>query len=291
MSSKLDIRYTQDITLDKEGSDAGNIEIRMKYLYLKLKPFDEGLLKNTFAEIGLVHRPYVDFEQKINTYRAKDKMFIEKAGIVNTADFGIQIEGLLGAKLSKEQQAKVGEHHAGTYGSFSVGLYNGGGYHAIEYNKNKTIEGRISVRPLPENITGLQFTYSGVYGKGNTNTNTDFLMSLFAVSYESPFFVLFSQYFFGKGDYKGMYIDDAGFPASAEGYSIFAECKIPKTSFALFGRYDRVNSNQQLDYFSSGYFGGLSYRFLKSKVFVYYGKDLYTHEEKELFEIVLELTF
>lgn len=37
MSDVFSIRYTQDITLDKEGSDAGNVEMRLKYLFLKIK--------------------------------------------------------------------------------------------------------------------------------------------------------------------------------------------------------------------------------------------------------------
>ena len=36
MNDFLSARYTQDITLDKEGSDAGNVELRLKYLYHQL---------------------------------------------------------------------------------------------------------------------------------------------------------------------------------------------------------------------------------------------------------------
>lgn len=292
LNSKLSIRYTQDITLDNEGSDAGNIEIRMKYLYMKLKPFQKGFLKNSFMEFGLVHRPFVDFEQKINTYRSQGKMFIEKSGIVNTSDFGFSFNGLIGGKLSSETQKKAGKHYPGKYGSYSVGIYNGGGYHAIEKNNNKTIEGRLSIRPLPEYISGLQFSYGGIFGKGNRDEDVkDFVMSLFAATYKSKRCVLSGQYYIGQGDYKGKYRDVKNNAAKNEGYSVFGELKIPKTSLALFGRYDNFVSYQELNFKKTYYFGGVTYRFLKNKVFAYYGNELIAGKKEEVFEVVLEVVF
>ncbi len=291
LSKNISVRYTQDITLDKEGSDAGNIEIRMKYLYMKLKPFRKGILKNSFTEFGLVHRPFVDFEQKINAYRSQGKMFIEKVGIVNTADFGILYGGFIGGKLNNTLQKKAGKHHPGKYGSYAIGVYNGGGYHAIEENNNKTIEGRLTVRPLPNKLTGLQFSYGGVYGNGNNDSNNKFVMSLFAMTYESRFYIFTSQYYFGIGDYSGKYLDINNTSAKNEGYSVFGEFKIPNTSFAFFGRYDNFSSNQNNDYFNSGYFGGITYRFFSSKVFAFYGKDYFLNKESEIFEIVLDIAF
>ena len=40
-------------------------------------------MKNSYAEFGLVHRPWLDFEQKVDQYRAQGKMYIEKSGIFN----------------------------------------------------------------------------------------------------------------------------------------------------------------------------------------------------------------
>lgn len=292
LSNNISVRYTQDITLDNEGNDAGNIEIRMKYLYMKFKPFNKGILKNSALEFGLVHRPFVDFEQKINAYRSQGKMFIEKVGIVNTADFGFMYGGLIGGKLSSCLQKKVGKHYPGKYGSFSLGVYNGGGYHAIEKNNNKTIEGRLTIRPFPNNLTGLQFSYGEVYGKGNNEGNSDdFIVNLFAMTYESKLLILTSEYYFGKGDYGGVFFDKNNFAADNNGFSIFGEAKITNTPFALFGRYDNLNSNQITDSFKSGYFAGITYRFLKSKLFVFYGKDVYTNKNKEIIELVLEVNF
>ncbi len=45
LSEQFSVRYTQDITLDQEGSDAGNVEMRLKFLYLKAKLGDFLFLK------------------------------------------------------------------------------------------------------------------------------------------------------------------------------------------------------------------------------------------------------
>ncbi|MCD4793473.1 MAG: hypothetical protein K8R54_09590 [Bacteroidales bacterium] len=287
----ISVRYTQDITLDKEGSDAGNVEIRMKYLYMKLKPFKTGFFKNTFAEFGLVHRPWLDFEQKIDDYRAQGKMFIEKSGIFNSADFGITIGGLLGGKLENNIQKKIGTHYPGKFGSYSLGIYNGAGYHDNEFNNNKTIEGRLTIRPVPDYIPGLQFSYSTAFGEANIEDQiADFNMHLFFLSFESAYHIFTAQYYSGIGDTYGRYYLD-GNAYHNDGYSLFGEFKIPKTSFAVFSRYDNFTSQQTSVYEKTGYFAGLSYRFLKNKIIAYYGQDIIEGEKNEIFEIVLEVAF
>ena len=287
----ISVRYTQDITLDKEGSDAGNVEIRMKYLYMKLKPFRNGFFKNSFAEFGLVHRPWLDFEQKIDDYRAQGKMYIEKSGIFNSADFGITVGGLLGGKLDKNSQKKIGTHYPGKFGSYSLGIYNGAGYHDNEFNNNKTIEGRLTIRPIPNYFPGLQFSYSTAFGKANIEDQiADFNMHLFFLSFESAYHTFTAQYYSGIGDTYGNYYYEE-YPYHNDGFSLFGEFKIPKTPVAVFSRYDNFTSQQIPVYEKTGYFAGLSYRFLKNKIIAYYGQDIIEGEKNEIFEIVLEVAF
>jgi len=70
-------RITTDITVDKKGYGEGNVEIRLKYLYLKYQLASFGLLHKPYFEFGLVHRPWIDFEQHINLYRVQGTMFLE----------------------------------------------------------------------------------------------------------------------------------------------------------------------------------------------------------------------
>ncbi len=64
LTENLTARYTQDITLDTEGDDAGNVEMRLKYLYLQQKiHFLPEFQQGSFS-IGMVPRPWIEFEQK-----------------------------------------------------------------------------------------------------------------------------------------------------------------------------------------------------------------------------------
>jgi hypothetical protein len=292
LSDMFSVRYTQDITLDKEGSDAGNVEIRLKYMYLKMKMDQFDFLPISYFEMGMVHRPWLDFEEHINRYRAQGTMFIERAHLINSADFGITYTGLIGEKIDEKYQKEVNKTYPGEYGSFSVGIYNGGGYHAIEKNNNKTFESRLTLRPFPSIMPGLQFTYHGVYGKANIDTlSSDFQINLFYISSESKYHVATFQYYKGKADQKGKLVDLNGKPYENDGYSAFGEYKIPETNFALFGRYDEFNSDQGSTVTESTTIGGITYRFLKNKVFVdvnqYYANSITTN----VYELALEIHF
>ena len=290
MDEVFSVRYTQDITLDKEGSDAGNVEIRLKYLYLKMKLDQINFLKDSYFEVGLVHRPWLDFEQSVNKYRVQGKMFLERYNIISSADFGLFYTGLIGGTISEEYLNKVKVKNPGKYGSFALGIHNGGGYHAIEQNNNKTIEGRLSLRPFHEIYPGLQFTYAFTYGKANTEDNlTDFIMNLMYVSSETEFGVFTGQYFIGQGDYEGKYVDENNKSYSNSGFSLFGELNIPKTNFSLFGRYDEFaseNSDKQ-----NAYIGGIAYKFLKSKVLFNIDSQKSGSETVNIYELALEIGF
>jgi len=293
LNDVFSVRYTQDITLDKEGGDAGNIEMRLKYLYLKTKLKNIPFLKNSFIEFGLVHRPWLDFETSINKYRVQGKMFIERSKIINSADFGATLSGLIGGKIGKEYQKNINKKYPGKYGSYSIGVYNGGGYHAIENNSNKTVEGRLSLRPLPEKIPGMQFSYSFAAGKANiADTIPDFLMNLFMFSSESRFHVFNLQYYIGTGDMKGKYINQFNNPYNNDGYSAFVEIKIPKTKFTVFGRYDLFNSYQTDETYSTNTtILGIAYKFLRNKILFDYQKQQLLDNTIETYEVALEISF
>ena len=292
MNDVFSVRYTQDITLDKEGSDAGNVEIRLKYLYLKIKLDQFALLKNSHLEIGLVHRPWLDFEQNINKYRVQGKMFLERYSIINSADFGIFFTGLVGGKIGKEYQSTITNKNPGKYGSYSIGIHNGGGYHAIEQNNNKTLEGRFSLRPFHEVYPGFQLTYAFTYGKANTESNlSGFNMNLLYLSSETRLGNFTGTYYTGKGDYGGKYIDENSNSITNTGYSLFGELKIPKTKYSIFGRLDEFELDEENIEKRNTYIGGISYSFLKSKVL--FNVDYQKNPDKiiKIYEVALEIGF
>lgn len=266
-SKTFEARFTQDITLDNEGSDAGNIEMRLKYCYLKINLPDLAFFTSPFVELGLVHRPWIDFEEKINRYRVQGSMFLDRNKVISSADFGVTMVSLLGGKLDEKVRKNLKCSYPGKYGSLSFGVYNGGGYYAIEQNLNKILEGRLSLRPLPDYIPGLQFSIAQSYGKGNLESEPDYNASYGAISYECKYFNAVAQYYQGKGDFMGEYIDTLGVPTRNEGYSLFLEAKIPKTEISVIGRYDDFIQNLYGEKYSKRVIAGVAYNiFNDSKI-------------------------
>lgn len=243
-------RMTLDITTVKDPEDEpedkpnnldGSMALRIKFLYGQFNFPDFGFFTQPFLEVGVVHMPWLDYEEHVNFYRCQDTMFLERNGIFNSADLGLTFVSLLGGKMDEDYQKRVSHYYPGRYGSMAVGVYNGSGYHAAEKNDNKVVEGRLTLRPLPDTVPGLQLSYLGVYGKGNKETNPpDWRVNLGFVQFEHEYFTLTGQYYVGKGNQKGSDEKDK------DGYSIFGELK-PNKRFSIFGRYDRFDPDSDTD--------------------------------------------
>jgi len=238
-------RITPDIYLDSSG----NTNVRMKYLYGAFTKSELGFIGKPYVEFGMAHMPWLDFEENINRFRMQDTMFMERAGLFNSADVGVLVAGNFGEELPKEYKERVNGAQAGRWGSFGVGLYNGGGYNASEKNTNKVLEGRVSLRPLPDIVPGLQASVFGITGKGNieetaTVTAPDWEVLAGMISYESPRLVLTGQYEQGKGNQRGSAVDANGNALDHDGYSFFTEVRLDEAQkYSLFGRYDRFDPN------------------------------------------------
>ena len=243
-------RMTTDVTQVKdEAKDSngkvynnydGSIAVRIKYAYGQFNLPDIAFLTKPFIEVGVVHMPWLDYEEHVNWYRCQDTMFIERNDTFNSADIGVTFVSLLGGTMPEDYQKKVNKYYPGRYGSMSLGVYNGSGYHASEKNENKVLEGRLTIRPLPDIIPGLQFSYFGTTGNGNKDTEPDWRTNLGFVSFEHEYVVLTGQYYWGKGNQKGADENDK------DGYSFFAEVK-PHKKFSIIGRYDRFDPNTDAD--------------------------------------------
>ncbi len=229
-------RITPDISVDRDGDGEGDIELRLKYCYINFLWPTFRIFNSPQLEFGLVHRPWLDFEEHINRYRVQGTMFLERNGVFDSGDYGVTFMTLLGEEMRKEYQKEVNKSYPGRYGSLAIGLYNGGGYHALERNKNKTLEWRITLRPLPEITPGLQMSYLGAYGKGNQEFSPDWELHDGFLSWELPRFIVTAQYYQGKGNAKGTLLDASKNSIEQEGYSCFGEIKLHQ--WKLIGRYD-----------------------------------------------------
>ena len=142
-------------------------------------------------------------------------------------------------------------------------IYYGGGYHAIEKNTNKTVEGRLTVRPFVQSLPRLQLTYLGAFGKRNKENIPKWRLNSFFLSWEHSTFVLTEMYFLGKGNTYGSAIDATGLALSQDGYSIFGEYKFINSNLRLIGRYDFFNSeNIPKEIVRERYIIGCAYHFL-----------------------------
>lgn len=297
LNQYLSIRVTQDIAVDQEGDGVGDVEIRLKYGYLKYSLPDFSFFHKPYIEFGLVHRPWIDFEQSINKYRVQGTMFMERYGLLRSADYGFTMFSYFGGSMDKEYLDKINKKFGGKYGSLSVGLFNGGGYEEIEENENKLVEGRLTVRPLPATLPGFQFSYIGAFGKGNTAESPDFNLNAVFLSYEQENLIATAMYYNGLGGLQGeiVYVN-TGKSVQQSGYSLFGEIKIPFTALFAFGRFDNFkNELYDLDYNKRRFMGGFSYPFHKgSKLVLDY--DYLDNEEpgkqnEWVFEIALEFSY
>jgi hypothetical protein len=280
-------RLTTDIHQDSDGSWL----TRVKYLYASLKPHDLGLLTGMKAEIGQGHIPWLDFEEHVNPYRCQGTMAIERAGVFNSADLGVSLQGSFGGKLAEAKKLTGNSHYDGRYGTWHAGIYNGGGYHAAENNDNKVLEGRLTVRPLPDSFPGLQLSYLGLYGDGNTVTygnSPDYRVNLGMISYEHPSFILTGQYFATKGNAGGSWVDANKQALDTTAYSFFGNYRLPvlENKLSAFGRYDHFDGDDNNDMGIAGedatydlFIGGLAYDLYKGNMVLLtyettsYGKD------------------
>lgn len=247
-------RITPDVTVDA----LGDAKVRLKYAYGDVRLDDLGFLTSPHVEFGLAHRPWLDYEEHVDLYRYQGTMFLERNHLFNSADFGATFFALLGGEVDQSFQENVTSAYPGRWGSVAFGVYNGGGYHAPERNENKSLETRISLRPFPDGAPGLQVSYTGVVGKGNTEEAPDWRINDLMVSWETPDVALTAQRYWGVGDFKGEMVAEDGEAFDQDGFSLFGEWKLHGPSVSLVARYDSFNSDA-VDGDSDRFIAGVAY--------------------------------
>jgi hypothetical protein len=296
LSERWSGRITPDASVDRGGDGEGDLKVRLKYAYADFAFGDFAIFTAPHLEFGLAHRPWLDFEEHLNYYRNQGTMFVERNGLFNSADYGITLFSLLGGTMDDEYRGKVNSAYPGRYGSIAIGIYNGGGYHGIERNTNKSLEARLTLRPMPDVIPGLQFTYHGIYGKGNQVDDTDWTVNLLFVSWESEHLVLTGQQYWGRGDFKGSAVDAADNALEQDGFSLFGEWRLAKPHVSVLGRYDFFDDTPGVDGGENGrIIAGVAYH-LKghSKILLDYdveSRDGFDTAETRYFRLGIEFSF
>lgn len=287
--------FSGRITPDVIRNEEGDVEMRLKYCFAQYKNVDmQGFITEPSVLIGQVYTPFIEYEDKINGYRVVGAYFLDRVKQLSSADFGVTFTALLGGKIDAEYQRKVNGSHVGRYGSVAFGLYNGGGYHALEKNANKTFQWRVSVRPLPDVLPGLQASFTGSLGKGNLAESPDWTLFSGFLSYEQQYFVLTGQYYQAIGNYSGVMADEFGVEMASQGYSLFSEVKLFKQKSSIFARWDYSKINQNNPTQTSKYIVGLAYHIQpKTKIVVDYNflDNIDGITDTAIFEVMFELSF
>ena len=296
LKDRLEVRFTQDVTIDQQGDGAGDIELRLKYALANYSFNDVGPFTSINVEAGVVHRPWIDFEQDINDYRAQNSMMLDQTDIISSADFGLQFSAGIGEELDQASRRGLNSNPA-RYGSIAVGIYNGGGYSSLEQNSNKVIEGRLTLRPFPDQLAGLQFSLFGAHGKGNLSESPDFSMAGTALSFESARLNVMLQGAQSLGDSDGNFIiPETNEPYKLRGWSFFSEADPFRSPIHFTFRYDNLYNRDLNQIAHRQWIGGIAYVMEnRSKIIfdVSRQENEFLNESTEFtrFEVVAEIRF
>ena len=226
------------VTLDATKDDTGDEKIRMKYGYLYLND----ILPATGVELGLVHRPWHDYEEhNAWYYRNISKVLVEAkngADLSNSADFGFNFK-------TKTK-----------YFESEVGLFNGEGYHSNENDDSNddssdgmSLEWRttahlmgVSGKDKQTSKTYLDASFFGQYNMDHKKNAAapggydDLIFLGLHTVYNQPNFLIAAQYIYSEdtADNSSYVSAQAG-----EGYSVNTEYRFGgEKEYRVLGRYD-----------------------------------------------------
>lgn len=233
------------VTLDAHQNAEDDLVVRMKYAYLYLN----NILPATGVELGLVHRPWHDYEEH-NAWYFRDiaKVMVEAsnaAHLSNSADFGFNFK-------TKTQ-----------YFDSEVGVFNGEGYHSDmnddagdSAGTGMSAEWRATAHLLGTNGKDKQDTetyfdasFFGQYNVKHTASASgtgydDLVFAGLHTVYNQPSFLISAQYILSDDTAdNGSYVS----AQAGSGYSINGEYRLgAKKEYRLLGRYDSW-TNDELD--------------------------------------------
>ena len=218
------------LTYDLRPDDTGDEKVRAKYAYLYLN----NILPSTGIEIGLVHRPWHDYEEHNAWYfRNISKVLLESGrdgDLSNSADFGVMLK----------TRTK--------YFDADYGIYNGEGYHAPQASTDMSFEWRATGHLLgtsshhhPEKNTYFDASFFGQYNKAHkagaiAGELDDLIFYGLHTVYNQPSFLLSAQYITSEDTAdNGTYVSKQ----AGDGYSFNGEYRLGnEKQYRILGRYD-----------------------------------------------------
>ncbi len=222
-------RVTFDVSKDVTGDE----KVRAKYAYLYLN----AVLPATGVELGLVHRPWHDYEEhNAWYYRSISKVLIEDKAhgpdLSNSADFGVMFK----------TRTK--------YFDADYGLFNGEGYHSVSNGNGMSFEWRTTAHLLgvdgkdkQTKKTYWDASFFGQYNKGHKSVlvgsvteQQDLVFGGLHTVYNMPSFLIAAQYVKSQNTSN---IANNVSKQAGKGYSVNAEYRLgAEKQYRILGRYD-----------------------------------------------------
>jgi hypothetical protein len=222
-------------TLDMEYT-GGEYNVRFKYAYLFLNE----ILPYTGVELGMAHRPWIDYEEHNSWfYRNIHWTFVEasnSAHLSNSADLGFNF------KTDTD------------YFSSELGVFNGEGYHNAEDGAGNSFEWRATAHILgtgtsgkdhPTTVTYWDASFYGQYNAKSakykddiTGKNEDLIWGGLHTVFNMPSFMVAAQYIKSEDTVDGS-TPATAYKFAGEGYNAHVVGRFgSEKEYAVFARYD-----------------------------------------------------
>ena len=232
---------TTRVTVDVQrfGSlGAGNptdnsLRLRLKYAFATYTPQGSPV---TF-KAGLIHTPWLDWEEALWDYRVQGAMAMDRAGYMSAADYGVGVDG-------KWMADKV---------NFQFTVVNGTFYSGTSAGQGKDGQARVSVRVLDTNdssrVGGLRISGYAGYGRAPTGDRNRFIGM---VSYRSKQITLAGEAATTQDGQLGA--------TNGHVYSGFGVFKFPQSKAAVIARVDITHPQTGAVDKRTRYIAGVSYQ-------------------------------
>jgi len=210
-----------------------SLRLRLKYAFATYTPQGSPLT----YKAGLIHTPWLDWEEALWDYRVQGTMAMDRAGYMSAADFGAGVDG-------KWMADKV---------NFQFTVVNGTFYSNTSAGQGKDAEARASVRVLDTNdssrVGGLRITGYAGYGRAPTGDRNRFIGM---VSYRSKQITLAGE----------AAITQDGQLSALNGhvYSAFGVYKVPQSKVGVIARVDVTHAQAGAIDKRTRYIAGVSYQ-------------------------------
>jgi hypothetical protein len=297
-------RVTMDTTKELEsGTTYANMYAKYAYLYL------DKVLPYTGVEIGIAHRPWIDYEEHNSWYyRSINKVILEdKFSTAWTKDQSVSANSItsVGPDVLNSADLGVNFKTKTDYFSSELGIFNGEGYHADKNANNQqnssdlSFEWRLTGHLLGNGTkvgkykldkdTYANISFAGLSSKNHKDNNDvvndaseyDRNAYWFHAVYNQPEFLIAAQYDISKDK-----VQDTGAETKLKMWSVNGEVR-PAQDWTVLARYDSMKTEYSNDATKNNknvgdatqFIYGVSYQYNKNVNFIASGKTVNAKDE------------